>query len=50
MFTLLRLEFRKLIRSRSLWFSFAAVSIFVVLMLWGFYSYAERKAGEGATA
>jgi ABC-2 type transport system permease protein len=50
MFTQLRLEFLKLFRSRSLWFSFAAVSIFVVLMLWGFYSYAERQAGPGATA
>jgi ABC-2 type transport system permease protein len=50
MFTQLRLEFLKLFRSRSLWFSFAAVSVFVVLMLWGFYSYAERQAGPGATA
>jgi ABC-2 type transport system permease protein len=50
MFTQLRLEFLKLFRSRSLWFSFVAVSVFVVLMLWGFYSYAERQAGPGATA
>ena len=50
MFTQLRLEFLKLFRSRSLWFSFAAVSVFVFLMLWGFYSYAERQAGSGATA
>src|SRR5499427_3013377 len=50
MITLLRLEFKKLIHSRSFLLSFVAVTGFVVLMLWGFYSYAERKAGEGVTA
>lgn len=46
----LKLELVKLVRSRSFLLSFVAVSLFVVLMLWGFYSYAERKAGEQATA
>jgi ABC-2 type transport system permease protein len=46
----MRLEFRKLIRSRSFLLSFIALTAFVALMLWGFYSYAERKAGEQATA
>jgi len=50
MITQLKLEFLKLARSRSLWFSFGAVTVFVALMLWVFYSYAERKAGSGATA
>src|SRR5437762_7061692 len=50
MITPLRLGFVTLVRSPSLWFSFVAVTVFVALMLWGFYSYAERKAGEGATA
>jgi ABC-type transport system involved in multi-copper enzyme maturation permease subunit len=27
-----------------------ALTAFVALMLWGFYSYAERKAGEQATS
>ena len=50
MFTQVRLEFVKLIRSRSFLLSFIALTSFVVLMLYGFYTYAERKAGEGATA
>ena len=29
--------------------SFIALTTFVALMLWGFYTYAERKAGEQAT-
>jgi ABC-type transport system involved in multi-copper enzyme maturation permease subunit len=41
----LRLEFLKLIRSRAFYLSFAALTGFVALMLWGFYSYAERKLG-----
>ena len=49
MFTQLRLEFIKLIRSRSFLLSFVTLAAFVVLMLWGFYSYAERKAGEQVT-
>jgi len=50
MFTQLKLEGLKLIRSRSFALSFIALTVFVVLMLWGFYTYAERKAGEQATA
>ena len=46
----LRLEFLKLVRSRSFSVSFVALATFVALMLWGFYSYAERKAGEQATS
>ena len=49
MITQLKLEFLKLIRSRSFLLSFVALTAFVVLMLWGFYSYAERKAGEQVT-
>ena len=45
----LRLEFLKLIRSRSFLLSFIALAAFVALMLWGFYSYAERKAGQEVT-
>ena len=43
MITLLRLELLKLLRSRSFYLSFAALFGFVLLMLWGFYSYAQRK-------
>ena len=50
MFTQLRLEILKLIRSRSFLLSFIALATFVALMLWGFYSYAERKAGEQVTS
>jgi len=50
MFTLLKLEVLKLIRSRSFLLSFIALTTFVALMLWGFYSYAERKAGEQVTS
>lgn len=50
MITQLKLEFLKLVRSRSFLLSFVALATFVVLMLWGFYSYAERKAGEQATS
>ena len=46
----LRLEFLKLVRSRSFLVSFVALASFVALMLWGFYSYAERKAGEQVTS
>jgi ABC-2 type transport system permease protein len=49
MLTQLRLEFLKLIRSRSFYLSFIALLGFVCLMLWGFYSYAERKTGGQAT-
>jgi len=50
MFTQLRLEFLKLTRSRSFLLSFCSLAIFVALMLWGFYSYAEKKAGEQVTS
>ena len=50
MLALLKLESLKLIRSRSFLLSFTALTGFVLLMLWGFYSYAERKAGEQATS
>ncbi len=48
MITLLRLELLKLLRSKSFYLSFIALVGFVVLMLWGFYSYAERKTGGQA--
>ncbi len=50
MLTQLKLEFLKLIRSRSFFLSSIALTAFVALMLWGFYSYAERKAGEQVTS
>ena len=43
MFTQLKLELIKLVRSKSFYLSFAALSAFVLLMLWGFYSYAQQK-------
>lgn len=46
----IRLEFLKLVRSRSFLLSFISLAAFVALMLWGFYSYAQRKAGEQVTA
>src|SRR5262245_1986830 len=48
MFNLTLLEFRKLVRSRSFYLSFAALFGFVLLMLWGFYSYVSVKAGAQA--
>jgi ABC-2 type transport system permease protein len=48
MITLLRLELEKLFRSRGFYLSFAVLIGFVVLMLWGFYTYAARKAGSQA--
>ena len=48
MLTQLWLEFLKLIRSMSFYLSFIALLGFVALMLWGFYSYVERKAGGQA--
>jgi ABC-2 type transport system permease protein len=50
MFTQLKLEVLKLIRSRSFLLSFITLTTFIALMLWGFYTYAERKAGEQVTA
>ncbi len=49
MMTLFRLEIIKLLRSKSFYLSFVALCGFVGLMLWGFYSYAERKTGGQAT-
>jgi ABC-2 type transport system permease protein len=49
MWTLLRIELLKLFRSRSFYLSFAALVCFVALMLWGFYTYAERKTNGQAT-
>jgi len=48
MFTLLKLELEKLIRSKGFYLSFVILVGFVVLMLWGFYTYAARKAGGQA--
>jgi ABC-2 type transport system permease protein len=45
-----KFEVLKLAKSKMLALSFIIVSAFVFLMLWGFYSYAERKMGAGATA
>ncbi len=43
MITQLRIELLKLVRSKGFYLSFVALSAFVLLMLWGFYSYAEQK-------
>lgn len=48
MITQLKQELIKLLRSKSFYLSFVALSGFVGLMLWGFYSYAERKTGGQA--
>jgi len=48
MFTLIRIEVIKLVRAKSFYLSFAALAGFVALMLWGFYTYAARKAGSAA--
>lgn len=48
MITLLKLELEKLFRSRGFYLSFAVLVGFVVLMLWGFYTYAARKTGGQA--
>src|SRR5712691_4312646 len=47
--TQLRVELTKLMRSKSFSLSFIALAGFVGLMLWGFYSYAQRKFGGQAT-
>ncbi len=49
MITQLRLELLKLVRSKSFYLSFAALTGFVLLMLWGFYSYAQQKTNGLAT-
>jgi hypothetical protein len=48
MLTLLKLELEKLFRSRNFYLSFLMLIGFVDLMLWGFYTYAARKAGGEA--
>jgi ABC-2 type transport system permease protein len=50
MLTQLRIEFLKLIRSKSFYLSFLALVGFIALMLWGFYTYSERKAAGGGAA
>ncbi|HEX5734518.1 MAG TPA: ABC transporter permease subunit [Blastocatellia bacterium] len=47
MLTQLRIEFSKLIRSKGFYLSLLALVGFVTLMLWGYYSYSQRKAGGG---
>ena len=49
MITQLRLELLKLVRSKGFYLSFAALAAFVLLMLWGFYSYAQQKTSGLAT-
>jgi ABC-2 type transport system permease protein len=49
MITQLRLELLKLVRAKGFYLSFAALAGFVLLMLWGFYSYAEQKTSGLAT-
>jgi ABC-2 type transport system permease protein len=44
-FIQLRIELSKLFRSKAFYLSFAALAGFVALMLWGFYTYAQRKTG-----
>jgi hypothetical protein len=44
-----RLELLKLVRSKGFYLSFASLSAFVMLMLWGFYSYAQKKTSGLAT-
>lgn len=48
MFTQLRLELWKLFRAKSFYLSLITLAGFIALMLWGFYSYAERKTGGQA--
>lgn len=49
MFILIRLELLKLVRSKAFYLSFVALAGFVLLMLWGFYSYARQKTNGVAT-
>lgn len=49
MITQTRFELLKLVRSNGFYLSFAALSAFVLLMLWGFYSYAQQKTSGLAT-
>src|ERR1043165_6586990 len=43
-----KLELYKLVRSKSFYLSFAVLFCFVLLMLWGFYSYVCLKIGSQA--
>lgn len=45
MLTCLRQEIFKLLRSKLLYLSFLMLVTFVLLMLWGFYTYSLRKTG-----
>lgn len=45
MLNFLRQEIFKLLRSRLLYLSFTMLVIFVLLMLWGFYTYSQHKTG-----
>ncbi len=45
MLTLLRQELLKLAKSKIFYMSFVMLVIFVLLMLWGFYTYAKHKTG-----
>src|ERR1700704_6464134 len=49
MITQLRLELLKLFHSKGFYLSFAALPAFVLLMLWGFYSYAQQRTNGLAT-
>lgn len=49
MITQLRIEFLKLIRSKGFYLSFGVLTGFVLLMLWGFYSYVDSKTGGKAS-
>src|SRR4029078_6195440 len=49
MITQLRLELLKLVRSKGFYLSFAALSAFVILMLWGFYSDPQKKTSGLST-
>src|ERR1700752_580741 len=48
MITLLKLDLEKLFRSKAFYLSFLVLVGFVVLMLWGFYTYSARKTGGQA--
>jgi ABC-2 type transport system permease protein len=48
MITQLRIEIFKLAGSKGFYLSFAALVGFVLLMLWGFYSYIDSKTGGQA--
>jgi ABC-2 type transport system permease protein len=47
-FTQIKFEILKLARSRTVTLSLVSLVAFVGLMLWGFYSYAQRKMGTQA--